>query len=484
MRRTITTLMFLAVGGLAFALQAAEPGQASGNWNYYAAGLSRYRISDDDESAAASGTEQSNVSTAVGQPDTASEDKKAVYLTEKTASAGELLQTNYFAGGGDGCCQSACGCDNNCSGNSCLSNCCDCNCTINSFRFELLGWFSRGRSTPPLVTTNPDGTPSGSAGALDVGSTSILYGNDPIGGGIRTGGRVTFSHLFRDNITSGTVRFWGVEDKSEDFVTNSTQRSIIAQPFFNVLLGQQDAFLVAYPGITDPGSIRVLSKNDLIGADAWLSRNWYDDGCSSIDVLGGYQFTRLDDSLTINSSTVLVDPVAVGSGLDPNTAIGIFDSFRTQNEFHGGSMGVIARSYRGNVTLEGLFKVALGSMRQAVIVDGNTTITPPGGVAANTAGGLLAQPTNIGSQQTHRFAFSPELNLNVLYNLDSNWRLIGGYSFIYWNSVVLAGNQIDTRVNPSQFTGGGIVGALAPQPKFQRTDFWVQGINLGAEYNW
>lgn len=482
MRRTITTLMFLAVGGLAFALQAAEPGLASGNWNYYAAGQSRYRISDEDDgSAASNATEETSVSTAGGQPPAASQEKNAVYLTNNAKTAGELLQTNYFAAG-DGC-QAACGCENNCCGNTCLSDCCDCDCSVNSFRFELLGWFSRGRNTPPLVTTSPTGTAQADAGVLGVGTTSTIYGNDPIGGGIRAGGRATFNHLFADNITTGTVRFWGVEDKSESFVTSSTERDIIARPFFNTTLGQNDAFLVAFPGITDPGSIRVLSKNDLIGADAWLSRAWYHDGCSSIDVLGGYQFTRLDDSLAINSSSTIIDPQAINSGVAPGTVLGINDSFRTQNEFHGGSMGFLARSYRGAVTLEGLFKLGLGNMRQTTIVNGSTTITPPGGATATSAGGLLAQPTNIGTQQANRFAYSPELNLNLVYNVNSNWRLVGGYSFIYWSSVVMAGNQIDTSINLTQVPGP-IVGGQSPQPKFQRTDFWVQGISLGADYRW
>ena len=144
---------------------------------------------------------------------------------------------------------------------------------------------------------------------------------------------------------------------------------------------------------------------------------------------------------------------------------------------------VIARSYRGAITLEGLFKMALGNMRQSVIVNGNTTVTPAGSVPTTSAGGLLAQPTNIGTQQDNRFAFSPEVNLNLIYNVNQNWRLVGGYSFIYWNNVVLAGNQIDTNVNLTQVPGP-IAGPLSPAPKFQRTDFWVQGISLGADYRW
>ena len=81
----------------------------------------------------------------------------------------------------------------------------------------------------------------------------------------------------------------------------------------------------------------MLSKNDLIGADAWISRNWYNDGCSSIDILGGYQFTRLDDSVVINSLSTSLDPAAL---VPIGTAINLVDSFRTRNEFHGGSLGV------------------------------------------------------------------------------------------------------------------------------------------------
>ena len=95
-------------------------------------------------------------------------------------------------------------------------------------------------------------------------------------------------------------------------------------------------------------------------------------------------------------------------------------------------------------------------------------------------GGIFAQPTNIGTQTHNHFCYSPEINANLLYNINSNWRAMVGYSFIYWNQVVLAGNQIDRNVNLGQATGGPQV----PLPKFQRSDFWVQGISLGGDYRW
>lgn len=481
MRRTITTLMFLAVGGLAFAARAADPGSSSGNWSYYAAGQSHYKISDDDGEPASSGASgSSSVSTAVGKPQVAGQEKNALYIAEKNKSAGELLQTNYFSGS---CCQDACSCDNNCN-NSCLSDCC-CDCSCNSFRFEWLGFFSRGRNTPTLVTTSPAGTspfgPPSVAGTLGANGTAVLYGDDPIGTNLRNGGRATLNVLLRDGITTGTVRFWGIEDGSETFATNSNVNGIIAIPFIQVLPGlpppTESAFLVAgnttNPAVTTAGSIAIVSKNDIIGGDAWVSRNWYGDGSSSIDLLAGYQFARLDDSLAISSSSVPV--------LGPPSST--FDSFLTQNEFHGGSGGILARSYRGPVTLEGLFKFAAGDMRERVTVAGSNTAA-----GVTTPGGFFAQGTNSGTQQHHHFTTLTEINTNLVYNVNSNWRLVGGYSFIYWGRVLLAGNQIDRQVNTTQLFGGQLIAntpaEARPAPKFQRTDFWVQGVNVGLDYRW
>jgi len=458
MRRTITTLMFLAVSGLAYAAQAD-------NWQYYAtAGTNSYRISDDDDS-------QSSVANAGGQVQATGQPQNALYVADTSAGSG-VAQASFFD---NGCCNDCgcnnCGCNNGGCGNNscCLSDCCDCDCTMNMFRLEWLGWFTRARNAVPLVTT------SNGADLAVIGNptTVVRFGSDPIGTNLRNGGRVTFSRLMGDGQTTLTGRFWGIEDGSQTFFTNSNRFPVIGIPFFNAALGQEDAFLVAFPGLTSPGQIRVTAKNDLIGADVWGTRNWFNDGAASVDILAGYQFTRLDDSIRLNSlSTAVAGPLA-------GSTIGILDSFRTRNQFHGGTLGVLARSYRGPITLEGLFKMGLGNMNQQVLVNGSTTTTT-GGVATTTAGGIFAQPSNIGTQTHNHFCYSPEINANLLYNINSNWRAMVGYSFIYWNQVVLAGNQIDRNVNLGQANAGPFV----PAPKFQRSDFWVQGISIGGDYRW
>jgi len=457
MRRTITTLMFLAMSGLAFAAYAAD------NWQYYAtAGTSSYRISDDDDG-------QSNVANAGGQVQAAGQTQNALYVADTSAGSG-VMQAGFLNGGSD-CCGS-CGCNQGgCGNGTCLSDCCDCDCTCNMFRVEWLGWFTRARNAVPLVTTSN----AADLGVIGNPSTVVRFGSDPIGTNLRNGARLTYSHLMGDGQTTLTGRFWGIEDGSQTFFTDTTRFGTIGIPFFNAALGVEDAFLIASPGLTSPAHIRVTAKNDLIGADAWGSRNWYSDGSSSVDILAGYQFTRLDDSIRLNSVST-----AIGGPLAGND-IAILDSFRTRNQFHGGTLGLIARSYRGPITLEGLFKVGLGNMNQTVIVNGTTTVTPTGTTAgAVTPGGIFAQPSNIGTQTHNHFCYSPELNANLLYNINSNWRAMVGYSFIYWNQVVLAGNQIDRNVNLGQATAGPFV----PLPKFQRSDFWVQGISLGADYRW
>ena len=79
MRRTITTLMFLAMSGLAFAAHAADNGNA--NWQYYAAGASSYRISDDDDG-------QSHVANAGGQAQLTGQEKNALYVADNSAGNG------------------------------------------------------------------------------------------------------------------------------------------------------------------------------------------------------------------------------------------------------------------------------------------------------------------------------------------------------------------------------------------------------------
>jgi hypothetical protein len=343
-------------------------------------------------------------------------------------------------------------------------------------RLEYLLWWTRGRNTPPLVTTSPEGTIRPEAGVLGFPDTEVLFGGEGLGQDLRSGGRITYNHLLGDNCTFLDVRFWGLERGAESFAISSDGEPILGLPFFNVVLDAEDAFLIAYPGVTTGGSIRALSKNDVFGFDASLRRTWWADSCHQVDLFAGYQFSRIDDLLQIDSITTSIDPQAA---VPVGTVFEIHDRFRTKNEFHGGHVGFWAERRRGCYSLEVLGKVALGNVRQSVTVAGSTVIDDPNDGLSLEEGGIFARATNGGEYARNRFAVVPELNVNFGYEFRPCWRAMIGYSFIYWSNVALAGDQINRNLDLSTDSD-----PEEPQFVFRRSDFWAQGLSFGVEHRW
>jgi hypothetical protein len=124
--------------------------------------------------------------------------------------------------------------------------------------------------------------------------------------------------------------------------------------------------------------------------------------------------------------------------------------------------------------------IALGVVHQDIDINGSTTVTIPGQPPVVRPGGLLALPSNIGHYTSDRFGVSPQVGLNVGYQVTSHVRLTAGYSFIYLNNVARPGNQIDTVIDPRQLPPATAIGTRPYFPG-QTTDFWAQGVNLGLQ---
>src|SRR5262249_18563310 len=157
---------------------------------------------------------------------------------------------------------------------------------------------------------------------------------------------------------------------------------ILARPFIDETLAppREAAQLIAYPGLS-AGSIRAqLRTSNILGAEAFGELMMLRDGDRRIDMVGGYQFFRLDDSLAINSTTTITDIAnpAVGTQF-----VGL-DQFLARNTFNGGMLGLRGRMARGNWALDALGKVGLGNMHEQMVIAGTTTTTAPGG-PSNTA---------------------------------------------------------------------------------------------------
>ena len=225
---------------------------------------------------------------------------------------------------------------------------------------------------------------------IGADDTTVLFGDGSIGQRFRSGGRITASYaLDPAGCWLAEGRAWGLEDGAVTFAADSNGSPILARPFFNALLDEEDALEIALPGVTTDGSVRVSSHHDLFGADATLRSLVWQDCSSQVFLLGGYQFTRLDDTLAIDSTSRVVDPT---SALGVDTIFTLHDSFRTQNTFHGGQIGLLASATTGCWDVLAAGRISLGGMHQRAVVSGNRTTTAAGGTPQTNDFGFLALP--------------------------------------------------------------------------------------------
>ena len=212
-------------------------------------------------------------------------------------------------------------------------------------------------------------------------------------------------------------------------------------------------------------------------------------GCGwRTDLLLGYQNSNIDETLSIRSFTTVQDARFLNNVFAAGSTIDILDTLAVENEFHGGTIGLQSEFQHGPWSLRMLGKFAVGGTTSRATVSGRTITTSPTTPTPTVAeypGGLLAQPTNIGSFEAESTTISPEATLTLGYCATRNIRLTAGYSFIYWTHIVPANALIDSNVNPTQRFGGGLTGDPLPSPIISGdTDFWVMGLNLGAEYRY
>jgi hypothetical protein len=416
-----------------------------------------------------------------------------------------------YGGGGDGGCadcqgggRHGCGRHGHGGGDCGLCDFGDLWCEVHAHRRfwlkgETLYVRTRGNPLPALVTTSPIGTPQAQAGVLpESATTSVLFGGAGVNGSPDYGGKLSFGYWLVDGEFIGIEgHYLALQERSSQFNASSTFSDgiqngdqILARPFFNVDTGQNDAAILAFPNfillgspVDLDGSINIRSSRDLQSAGVLLSNLLWIDFTANyrVDLLGGYRFFRLDDSVVINDSSL-----ATG-GLLGQTLFESTDAFGTRNEFHGGELGVKGQIFRGRWSLEALGKIALGNNHQTVNINGTTRTTTqpntPQSVTITTPGGFLAQPTNSGRTINDEFAVLPEVGLTLRYDVTHNLRATMGYTFMYMDRTARSGGQIDTSINPTQI-GGTLQGEARPAASNRQDDFMLYGFTGGVEYRY
>jgi len=388
--------------------------------------------------------------------------------------------------------EGACGCGADTSCDTCgqCKSCCRC-CLCGPpgqfwVRDEYLGWWATPGHVPALVATNPAGT---------IPSTETLYGNQSYNGGYRSG------NWLQGGMWLDCCRQWGVQGdffflgrQSSPFFASSNGDPILTRPFTDATTGEQADQAISYPGVV-VGQIGIENYNSFGGAGASLRHNLCcmndccnscDDGCGScfqnccrVDFLAGFRYYRFNDNLGIREQLTSIDQQ---SGVPVGTQVSLLDSFRTQNNFYGGELGLIANRYRGRWMVEGAARVALGTTQQVVAIDGNTTVSYPGQPTSVSQGGLLALSSNIGHYNHNQFTAIPQLSGRIGYRLTQRLTLLLGYTAIYWNNVARAGDQVDTNVNPNLVPPVQPGGPNQPAFSLHTSNVWLQGFTFGGEF--
>ena len=355
-------------------------------------------------------------------------------------------------------------------------------------QFDALLWWSQGQGSPPLVTTSPDNTLREDAGVLGRPGTQILHGGERLDGNGRLGGRFNVGMWLDDCRHTAIEATWlmlGDGGNSGNFYAQSVQdpvSPILARPFFNTQLEEQDARLVAFPDIVT-GDVQVETSNELNSVSVLARWNYCRGAGCRVNLVGGYRFLRFREGLLVNEQLTSIDD---GGVVPVGTVFQLFDSFATDNEFHGGEIGLSLFYDHGPWSLDVLPKLAIGNMRQTVAIDGSTMTISPIDPPLTQPGGLLALPTNIGQSEQDRVALIPELNLNLRYHWSACFSMSVGYSLLWITDVARAGDQIDFRVNPSQLpsNGGSVVGDAYPRRQLDHSSMWFQGLNLGVAWQY
>lgn len=343
---------------------------------------------------------------------------------------------------------------------------------------EFLFGFVRGANFPALATTSPAGTPLASAGILGAPGTETLFGgwlNQELRPGFRFGAGWWFGGERNLGVEAGVVFFSG---QTSSFSGSSSDYTILGRPYIDANDSSAQAVLVSYPGLAN-GTLDIQARGGSFTSVHFdLAERAIDEGWFRVIALIGYRYYRYSESADIRQTIQPTDPAFI-----PGTLIATSDSFSTRNDFHGFDMGFRNQYTWDRLSLEILGKLAVGDVRRQVTISGTQTTTTPGVGSVTDPAGVLALGSNSGTYISHDWKVMPEVGATLQWEVRPNLNVRVGYSFLLLNGIVRTADQIDVTINPNLLPPA-VPGAEPRRPAFgwNRSDMWIQSINLGVSW--
>lgn len=373
--------------------------------------------------------------------------------------------------------------DECCYDYSSCNDCCD--------RFwgsaEYLYWKIQDAPQPtPLVIESPvDGAVIGDA------NTNVILGGKKIKNDWVSGGRFGLGYWFDECRTfGGEVNYfilpWQSKSRSV-YGTGLEGSNYLSVPYFNTDSGNEDAFTIA--GFFDDefgpysGKAKLKLRNKMQGAEANLIMDIPTCDCNfKVGLLAGFRWWNFDENLSFETDSPYLNI--------ENSVFITKDKFDCQNNFYGGQIGVGLDYNCGCFFFNVKGKVALGANCAKTSIHGSLLTNDyleEIGAPVPYQGGIFAQPTNIGSNKKTYFAWIPEVNANIGYQITECLRIKAGYTFLWVNKVLRPGSQIDRNINPTQsFAIDGpdaiLSGDPTPRSLNKTNSIWTQGVSVGFDF--
>lgn len=366
-------------------------------------------------------------------------------------------------------------------------------------RVESLLWWAEDRDSPALITSNSNFATR--PVTSDASTTTLFGGEDGIESGLMVGNRIDFgSYLDSDHSYGIGGRIYGLWNGGDTVsVTSNGNGPSYGVPFFDVAavppLGPGLGVAIGTFGLLPigqdlgggqvvTGNVTATSELDFIGSEVYGRALMARTADFRVDLIGGYTFHSLDDSILLSGRSTLNNTVA--ANLVPQNIYDFRDAFEAENTFHGGQIGFETQVVKGRFMFSSLTKVHLGNMNQRVRLSGNSRYeTNGGGTISSNDRGLLVQG-NDGLYERDVFTFAPEANIKLGYRVCKCATVNVGYSLMMWSDVALAGNHIDNRIDSTR-TEAGLNDATrtnVPSFEFDTDSFFMHGLDLGLTFNY
>jgi hypothetical protein len=303
-------------------------------------------------------------------------------------------------------------------------------------RVEGATFWGKGYNLQPLITAGPSTESITTVGQIGRPGTRNLFGGGEVLNDSAQGIRVSADFSLDCHGHQGILfRMFRASEIDNGYTNAGTNEPVVVRPFFSPDAATPATIVVNYPA-GSVGTIDASINSRVYGGDL-LFRNCIGRDCSgALDFLIGYQLMRLDEGLSITSSS---SPAPFDTTLD------LQDRFSTSNRFHAFALGLDSTMRSGCWSLNTLVKLGMGNVEREIDINGFQRITvlgQPPSIAESTQG-LLARSTNNGSYRSNRFVVSPEVALTLGYRFSRQLDATLTYTYIGLPKVARVGEQLD-----------------------------------------